>query len=134
MNRAEADEFLRTHRQAVLATIKEDGRPHLTNVLAVYDDGHILISIAETRVKYRHLVRDPRATALFLGDTFWQYLVVEGAASLTHMPDALPGLHHYYELATGGPHPDWSDYDRAMADERRVLMTLSIDRIYPLSG
>jgi PPOX class probable F420-dependent enzyme len=133
MNRAEAQDFLRTHHQAILGTIKEDGRPHLTSVLAVYDEGRLMISITETRVKYRHLRRDPRATALILGDNFWQYVVVEGTASLTHMPDALPELHRYYELASGGPHPDWEDYDRAMAGDRRVLMSLSIDRMYPLS-
>jgi len=132
MNRAEAEEFLRTHRQVVLGTIKEDGRPHLTSVLGVYDEGRILISITETRVKYRHLRRDPRATALFLGDNFWQYLVVEGTATLTHLPEAASALRHYYELASGGPHPNWDEYDRAMVGERRVLLSLSIDHIYPL--
>ena len=133
MDRAQAEQFLRNHKQAVLGTIREDGRPHLTNVLVVYDDSHLLISITESRVKYRHLRRDPRATALILGDNFWQYLVIEGTADFTHLPDAHGELRRYYELASGGPHPDWDEYDRAMAEERRVLLTLSIDRMYPLS-
>jgi PPOX class probable F420-dependent enzyme len=124
------EEFLRRHKQAVLGTIGKSGAPHLTNVLQAYDNGKLLISIAETRVKYRNLVRDPRASVLVLGETFWQYVVVEGRANLTHMPEARAGLRTYYELASGKPHENWDEYDRAMQEERRVLMELSIDRFY----
>ncbi|HLJ65962.1 MAG TPA: PPOX class F420-dependent oxidoreductase [Chloroflexota bacterium] len=132
MDRSEGIEFLKTHRQAILATIMPDGRPHLTNVLSVYHDGEMWISITETRLKYRNLVRDPRASLLLLGDNFWQYLVVEGRASLTHLPDALPLLREYYEMASG-PHPNWEEYDAAMIDDRRVVAALSIDRLYPIA-
>lgn len=133
MNSQEAKEFLKTHRQAILATIKKDGRPQLSNVLAVYKDDALMISIAESRAKYKNLVRDPRATVHLLGDTFWQYLVVDGEATMTHMPEALPQLREYYELATGGAHPNWDEYDEAMERERRVLLRVSIDHVYPLS-
>jgi PPOX class probable F420-dependent enzyme len=134
MNKAEADEFVKTHKQAVLATIKKDGRPQLSNVLAVYKLGELWISIAETRAKYHNLKRDPRATLVLLGESFWQYLTVEGTARLAHMPDALPMLREYYELATGGPHENWQEYDDAMASERRVLAAISIEGMYPLTG
>jgi PPOX class probable F420-dependent enzyme len=124
------EEFLRKHKQAVLGTIGSRGGPHLTNVLQAFDNGKLLISIAETRVKYRNLVRDPRASVLVLGDSFWQYAVVEGRATLIHLPEARERLRTYYELATGGPHENWDEYDRAMQDERRVLLELSIDRVY----
>ncbi len=133
MDRAQAQEFLRTHQNAVLATIRKDGRPQLSNVLAVYDDGVIVVSITETRAKYRNLVRDPRVTVLVNGNSFWEYLVVDGRAEMVHMPEALPGLRRYYEMATGGPHPNWEEYDQAMELDRRVLLHISIDHMYPLS-
>lgn len=134
MNRAEAEEFLKNHRQAVLATIRKDGRPQLSNVLVVYEDGRLLVSITETRAKYRNLLRDRRATILIHGDSFWQYLAVDGEASFTRLPEAHTALRRYYEAASGGPHPDWEEYDRAMEAEKRVLLSISIDHVYPLSG
>src|SRR5579864_7690223 len=124
------EEFLRKHKQAILGTIGKSGAPHLTNVLQAYDGGKLLISIAESRVKYRNLVRDPRASVLVLGDSFWQYVVVEGRVTLIHMPEARERLHTYYELASGKPHENWEEYDRAMQEERRVLAEVSIDRFY----
>ena len=133
VNRAEAVEFLQRHRQAILATIGKDGRPQMSNVLAAYRDGQLLVSTTETTAKYRNLARDPRATLLVLGDSFWQYLVVGGTASFTHLPQAHQPLREYYELAAGKPHDDWEEYDRAMVAEKRVLVSVSVDTMYPLS-
>lgn len=133
MNETEARDFLRTHHQAILATINPDGVPQLSNILVVYHEGELWVSITETRVKYRNLVRDPRASVLVLGDNFWQYLTVEGRATITRLPAALPLLREYYALANG-PHPNWEEYDRAMVTDRRVLLSISIDRMYPLSS
>lgn len=132
MNAQEAESFLRTHRQAVLVTIGRQGRPQTSNVLAVHEGDRFLVSTSERTAKYRNMARDPRVTVHVLGDTFWQWLAVEGTATFTHMPEALPGLREYYEAATGGPHPDWDEYDRAMATEQRVLCSITIDRVYPL--
>jgi PPOX class probable F420-dependent enzyme len=133
MNWEEGIEFLKRHKQAIFATIRFDGRPQLSNVLTVYDEGSLLISITETRAKYRNLVRDPRATVLVQGDNFWQYLVVDGNATLVHLPEALPLLIKYYRLAAG-EHPNWEEYAEAMQSERRVVAIISIDHLYPLSS
>jgi PPOX class probable F420-dependent enzyme len=128
-------QFLLTHRQAVLATIRRDGRPQLSNVLAVYIDGALHLSLTETRAKYKNLRRDPRCTLLVQGDNFWQYTVVSGTASFVHLPEALPGLRRYYETASG-PHPNWEEYDQAMQNDRRVLCIVSIDSVvrFPAPG
>ena len=132
MNRDEATHFLESHRQAILATIKGDGRPQMSNVLSVYDEGKLLISITETRAKYRNLLRDPRATVLVLGENFWQYLVVDGVAELIHLPEAMPLLVDYYRKASG-EHPSWDEYREAMTRDRRVIARISIDHVYPLT-
>jgi len=133
VNREQAEQFVREHKQAVIATIGKDGRPQLSNVLVVYHEGLLLLSTTESTAKYRNLVRDPRASIHLGGDNFWQYLVVDAQASFTRMPEALPMLHTYYELAAGKPHDDWADYDRAMREDRRVLISFEIGRLYPLS-
>jgi PPOX class probable F420-dependent enzyme len=122
------EDFIKRHRQAVLATIRKDGRPQLSNVFTVYMDGKLKISTSETRAKYHNLVRDPRATLLLLGDSFFQYMVVDGTGEITRLPEALPLLREYYETASG-PHPDWTEYDEAMRQERRVIVSITIDRV-----
>jgi PPOX class probable F420-dependent enzyme len=123
------EEYLRTHRQAVMATLRPDGRAHLTNVLTVYENGELLISLTETRVKTKNLLRDPRTTLLVLGDSFWQYLTIEGRVRFTRGEEAIPELRHYYEAASG-PHPNWEEYDEAMRREQRVMAHVAIERVY----
>ncbi|WP_395310392.1 PPOX class F420-dependent oxidoreductase [Mycobacterium sp. AMU20-3851] len=120
----------------VLATIKRDGRPQLSNVSYYFDAPHmaIQVSITEPRAKTRNLRRDPRASIHVSSDDGWAYAVAEGDAVLTApagAPDddtveALIAL--YRNIA--GEHPDWDDYRRAMVDDRRVLMTLPISHLY----
>jgi uncharacterized protein len=120
----------------VLATIKRDGRPQLSNVSYHFDAraAAFEVSITEPRAKTRNLRRDPRASIHVSSDDGWAYAVGEGDAVLTPpaaSPDddtveALVAL--YRNIA--GEHPDWDDYRRAMVDDRRVLLTLPISHLY----
>ena len=76
--------FIRDRTQGVLATIRANGRPQLSNIMYVPgDDGSLHISITDSRAKTRNLRRDPRASLYVLGDNFYQYVVLEAAAELT---------------------------------------------------
>ena len=120
----------------VLATIKGDGRPQLSNVSYHFDPREVVVrvSITEPRAKTRNLRRDPRASILVDSDDGWAYAVAEGTAELTPpatAPDddtvaALIAL--YRNIA--GEHPDWDDYRQAMVTDRRVLLTLPISHVY----
>lgn len=120
----------------VLATLKRDGRPQLSNV-SYHFDAHALtlsVSISEPRAKTRNLRRDPRAALHVSSDDGWSYAVAEGDAVLT--PPAtdpgdatVEGLVELYRNISG-EHPDWDDYRRAMVEDRRVLMTLPITHVY----
>lgn len=120
----------------VLATIKRDGRPQLSNVTYYFDARAVAlqVSITETRAKTRNLRRDPRASIHVSSDDGWAYAVAEGEAVLTP-PAAAPddatveGLITLYRNIAG-EHPDWDDYRRAMVDDRRVLLTLPISHLY----
>lgn len=120
----------------VLATIKQDGRPQLSNVSYHFDPRNLAIqaSITEPRAKTRNLRRDPRASLHVSCDDGWSYAVAEGNAILTP-PAAAPDddtvealIALYRNIA--GEHPDWDDYRRAMVDDRRVVMTLQISHLY----
>lgn len=134
MNEQQAREFIAQSTRGVLATIKRDGRPQLSNVAyTLDDDGRIKISVTRDRAKTRNLVRDPRATLLVLGDDWYQYVVVEGSAEVQDGQAALGELRRVYQRITGQPHPNWAEFDQAMVREGRVLLALRIERLYPLS-
>jgi PPOX class probable F420-dependent enzyme len=121
----------------VLATIKRDGRPQLSNVSYHFDAREVAIgvSITEPRAKTRNLRRDPRASIHVTSDDGWAYAVAEGNAILTPPAtapddDTVEALIALYRNIAGKEHPDWDDYRRAMVDERRVLMTMPISHLY----
>jgi PPOX class probable F420-dependent enzyme len=120
----------------VLATIKRDGRPQLSNVTYHFDSRRqtIQASITEARAKTRNLRRDPRASLLVTADDGWSYAVAEGDAVLTppaaaHDDDTVEALISLYRNVAG-EHPDWDDYRRAMVTDRRVLFTMRITHMY----
>jgi PPOX class probable F420-dependent enzyme len=120
----------------VLATIKRDGRPQLSNVQYHFDSRKLVlqVSITQPRAKTRNLRRDPRASLLVDADDGWSYAVAEGNAELTP-PAAAPEddtvealIALYRNIA--GEHPDWDEYREAMVTDRRVLLTLPISHVY----
>lgn len=120
----------------VLATIKRDGRPQLSNVTYHFDPRALTIevSITEARAKTRNLRRDPRASLLVSSDDGWSYAVAEGDAVLS-APAAAPDDETVEALVAlyrnvAGDHPDWDEYRQAMVTDRRVLLRLPISHVY----
>jgi len=121
---------------AVLATLKRDGRPQLSNVSYYFDPRGVAIqvSVTEARAKTRNLRRDPRASVHVRSDDGWAYAVAEGDAVLTPPAaspddDTVEGLIALYRNIAG-EHPDWDDYRSAMVQDRRVLLTMPISHLY----
>ena len=120
----------------ILATIKRDGRPQLSNVTYHFDPRtlRIDVSVTEPRAKTRNLRRDPRASILVSSEDGWSYAVAEGDAVLSP-PAAAPDddtveslIALYRQVA--GEHPDWDEYRQAMVLDRRVLLRLPISHLY----
>jgi PPOX class probable F420-dependent enzyme len=124
------------HSVGVLATVKRDGRPQLSNVSYYFDAPNVAVqvSVTEPRAKTRNLRRDPRASLLVSSDDGWSYAVAEGAAELTppalaRDDDTVEALITLYRNIAG-EHPDWDDYREAMVTDRRVLLTMPIAHVY----
>jgi uncharacterized protein len=131
----------------VLATIKSDGRPQLSNVTYAFTNdrsaarpGSLRISITATRAKYRNLLRDPRASLHVSAPDFWSYAVADGDAELSPVAadphdDTVEALMALYREVQG-EHPDWDDFRRAMVADQRVLLRIAVSRVYgmPATG
>jgi len=77
-------DLVAAHNRAVLATIKRDGRPQLSNVIYAWDPGTqtARVSVTADRAKTRNAARDPRVSLHVSATDFWSYAVVEGDAVL----------------------------------------------------
>ena len=124
----------------VLATIKRDGRPQLSNVNYHFDGElmRIRVSVTDDRAKVKNLRRDPRASLLVSSADGWSYVVAEADVTLSGVAtephdDAVEELIEVYREAAGKDHPDWDDYRRAMVEDRRLVARLAITRVYGMA-
>jgi PPOX class probable F420-dependent enzyme len=122
--------FIRSNHRGVLSTLRRDGMPQMSPVLvAVDDDGSLMISTSEATTKTVNVRRHGWAAVCVFEDAFFgQWVQAEGQATVESMPEALEGLVRYYQLVAG-EHPDWDDYRAAMARDRRCLLRIRIDRV-----
>jgi hypothetical protein len=90
--------------------------------------------------KRANLRRRPRATVVFRAG--WAWVAVEGPVDLAGPDDPLDGfdvdgvpqLLRDVFTAAGGTHDDWDEYDRVMAEERRVAVLVHPERVYSNPG
>ena len=123
-------------RLGVLGTIKPNGLPQLSPVTPYYDrDADVIyLSMTGGRAKTANLRRDPRAALEVTSPDGWAWATVEGAVTLAgpgtdpHGPE-VEALVGYYRSAAG-EHPDWAEYRSVMVSDRRVLMALTVERVY----
>src|SRR6476659_7395110 len=96
-----------------ISTVRADGRPHVTPLPAVWDDGALHICTGAAEQKGVNLARNPHC-ALTTGNNTWKVgldVVVEGAAEritdetrLQHLADAWESKYHgdwRFDVANG---------------------------------
>lgn len=126
-----ARDFARRKHRAVLATRTRGGIQQSPVLVSVDDAGRFVVSSRETAYKTKNLRRDPWAQLCLLSEQFFgDWYVVEGRAEIVSLPDAMDVLVAYYR-AISGEHENWTDYRKAMQEERRVAIRIAADRAGP---
>ena len=127
-----------TRREGVLATIRRNGRPQLSNIGYVYDPETRIARFiaAEFRAKTRNLIRDPRASLHVTSETFRTWVVAEGTVSIS-TPAVGPGESVYEEIldfyrALGSP--TTPEHLEAYPIVDRAIIRLDVERIYGGEG
>lgn len=131
-------DFVTDRHLGVFLTINQDGRPHASNIVYAVLDGAVHISTRARQVKIANLRRDSRAGLHVTSDDFGSWAVVEGRATLTPITtspddDTAVLLRRVYE-AIRGPHPDWDEFNQAMIDQQRLVVSLVADSAYGRIG
>ena len=130
------EQFIHDNPQGVLTSFRRNGMPQLSIVTVYPRDGGVGISITETRMKFKNLLRDPRCSVLISHADWWSgFLVFEGAAELKYSgntdPEALRmARRHIFSATTRRRSADWEEYDRIANDDKRVAMLLRPSHVY----
>ncbi len=140
MELGDAIEFAKSRHQGVVATLRRDGRAQLSNIVYLMaPDGTARISVTADRAKTRNLRRDHRAQLYVPGDSFWQYVVLDGTVQLSPVAtdphdEVVEELVDVYRQLRGEEHPDWDEYRRAMVSERRLVVSFGPASAYGQLG
>ena len=129
-------EFLAGQRWGVLATIRGNGRPQLSNVGYAYDPEQRLfrVSVTADRAKTKNLQADPRVTLHVSSTDFWTWVAVESTAELTAVAaephDATVEELVAYYRGISGEHENWDEYRSAMVADRRLVVRFTAEHAY----
>lgn len=134
VGREELLEFLRPRHHAILMTTRRDGRPQSSpNTCGVDTEGRIVISTYPERAKVKNIRRDPRVSVCVLSDEFGgAWVQVDGVAEVLDLPEALEPLVEYFRVISG-EHSDWDEYRRAMQDQGKSLIRVTIESWGPIA-
>jgi PPOX class probable F420-dependent enzyme len=67
----EAEELLSKANPAVIGTVRADGSPHTAVTWYLWDNGRVLVNMAATRIRLKHIERDPRVSLTVLDSQSW---------------------------------------------------------------
>ena len=91
MSKAEIQSFLLDQaRTGKLATVRQDGRPHVAPVWFDLDGDDLVFTTWHASVKAANLRRDPRLSICVDDETPpFSYIIIEGTATITEAPNEL---------------------------------------------
>lgn len=130
------EQFLHDNPQGVMTSFRRNGMPQLSIVTVYPRDGGVGVSITETRMKFKNLLRDPRCSLLVSHVDWWSgFLVFEGTVELMHSGNTDPetlrrARRHIFSATTRRRSRDWDEYDRITNDDKRVAMVLRPAHVY----
>ena len=130
------------HGLVVVSTTRADGSVQSSVVNAGVMDhplsGEPVVAFVAAGSSHRlaNLRARPRTTIVIRAG--WRWAAVEGPAQLIGPDDPVAGIDgdrlrlllREIFTAAGGTHPDWDEYDRVMAEERRVAVLIEPARSY----
>jgi len=134
VDRADLEEFVRPRHHGVLLTNRRDGRPQSSLVTMGLDStGRIVVSSYPERAKVLNIRRNPLSSMVVMsGDFGGEWVQVDGRAEIIDLPDAIEALVEYFRVISG-EHSDWDEYRKAMVDQGKCLIRLSIERWGPVA-
>jgi PPOX class probable F420-dependent enzyme len=114
---------------------QKDGWPQMTFVTPGIDaQGRVIITSRGKTYKVKHLRRDPRVSMLIFGEQYSgsKFVQIHGTAEIIDLPAAMDTL-IYWHKQVRGEQKNWEEYKKQMADEKRVIIRVNIEKVGPQS-
>jgi len=116
------DAFLAEPRNAIVAGIRKDGRPHVTPNWFCWDGEKFYVSTTRTRVKYHLFRRDPRVEFVVDDSTGHRYVACSGTVEIREqVPAELPRFRAIREKHGRAVPSDDQLATELIADDRVLL-------------
>jgi hypothetical protein len=119
--------FLQENHAAAMITLRRDGTPHAVRVGIGVVDGKIWSSGTHSRVRTKHLRRDPRSTLFVFdagGEPSWRWLAVECAVSFIEGPEVPELTLRIFPDAQANAKPGhviWMGQEKTAAEYRQII-------------
>ena len=107
------------------STYRRDGRPQMSLVTVGRIGEALAFTTRQRNAKYANLMRDPRCAIMVFSPDLRTYAVLDGDAETLRTT-----LRDVYRASAGKEHPNWDEYDAAMAEQKRVAILLNPTRMY----
>ena len=122
-------EFIAPPRIAMVATIGRDGMPQLTPNWYAYTGGEIVVSITKQRVKYRNVMRDPRAAISICSEPLAEeYVTVSGPARIIDGDEIWGPTREIVERYNDPAETD--AFMEMLRKQDRVLLAVTPERVF----
>jgi PPOX class probable F420-dependent enzyme len=123
----EVIELLRRPNPAVIATLRSDGVPISRPTWYMWENGRVLLTMDEGRVRLRHLRRDPRMTLSVMDKENWYtHVGLVGRVVEMYEDEGMADVDRIAEHYTGKPYP--------IRDRARVSAWVEIDQWFGWRG
>jgi PPOX class probable F420-dependent enzyme len=123
----EVIELLRRPNPAVIATLRSDGVPISRPTWYMWENGRVLLTMDEGRVRLRHLRRDPRVTLSVMDKEDWYtHIGFVGRVVEMYEDEGMADVDRIAEHYTGKPYP--------IRDRARVSAWIEIDQWFGWRG
>ena len=135
--------FLEANQSAAMTTLRANGTPHVARIGLGMLDGKIWSSGTQTRLRTKHLRRDPRAT-LFVFEAGYRWLALETTVTILEGPDVpnqtlrfMRALQHDFDTKPAPGHVMWfgqekteEEFLQIMVEEQRLIYEFDVTRAY----
>ena len=111
---------------AVVAALREDGKPHQTPVWVDWDGEHVLLNLNNFRAKLEHLRHDPRVSVVVLDrNNPFRWIAIEGQVDEITTTGAFEHI-----VRQAGVYLGRDEYTLQEGEER-ILVKIGPERIEP---
>jgi len=120
---ADLEQFLHQPNPSVIATVDSDGRPHTAATWYLWEDGRLLVNMADTRKRLANVRADPRVSLTVVGREDWYHQVtLRGHAVSIEDDPELTDIDRLARHYTGDPYP--------RREQKRVSAWIEVESWY----